>query len=101
MVFKSFRAVEIAVRAGGHFADADLGTQLIRKASDKTTGLHTDPQQIDTERDALPHLFPSMVGSHNNPYSLCTVKINVTGVAQEMFILARRPLRIVVSRLRL
>jgi len=97
-VFKSFRAVEIAVRAAGKFADADVGTQLMRKAFDKTAGPLTDLQQPEAEREALAHLFAGATGSYKNPHSHRTVTINDAGEAQEMVILASHLLRIVDSR---
>jgi len=97
-VFKSFRAVEIAVRAAGNFADTDVGTQLMRKAFDKTTGPLTDPQRPEAEREALAHLFAGAIGSYKNPHSHRTVTINDIGEAQEMVILASHLLRIVDSR---
>ena len=99
-VFKSFRAVEIAVRAAGNFADTDIGTQLMRKAFDKATGPLADPQQPEAEREALAHLFAGAIGSYKNPHSHRTITINDTGEAQEMVILASHLLRIVDARRR-
>jgi len=97
-VFKSFRAVEVAVRAAGNFADTDIGTALMRKAFDKTTGPLTDMQQPEAEREALAHLFAGAIGSYKNPHSHRTVSITDTTEAQEMVILASHLLRIVDSR---
>jgi len=97
-VFKSFRAVEIAVRAAGKYADTDVGIPLMRKAFDKTTGPLTDLQQPEAEREALAHLFAGAIGSYKNPHSHRTVTINDTGEAQEMVILASHLLRLVDSR---
>jgi len=97
-VFKSFRAVEIAVREAGHFADTDIGMPLMRKTFDKTTGPLSDQQQPEAEREALSHLFAGAIGSYKNPHSHRTVTINDATEAQEMVILASHLLRIVDSR---
>lgn len=98
-VFKSFRAVEVAVREAGNFADTDIGTALMRKAFDKTTGPFSDMQQPEAEREALAHLFAGAIGSYKNPHSHRTVSINDAMEAQEMVILASHLLRIIDSRL--
>lgn len=97
-VFKSFRAVEIAVREVGHFFDTDIGTLLMRKAFDKNTGPLADLTQPEAEREALAHLFAGAIGSYKNPHSHRTVTINDSSEAQEMVILASHLLRIVDSK---
>lgn len=97
-VFKAFRAVEVAVREAGHFADMDIGTALMRKAFDKMTGPLSNLQQPEAEREALAHLFAGAIGSYKNPHSHRTVSISDATEAQEMVILASHLLRIVDSR---
>ena len=97
-VFKAFRAVEIAVREVGKYADTDIGTALMRKAFDKLNGPLSDQQQPEAERDALAHLFAGAIGSYKNPHSHRTVTISDPTEAQEMVILAGHLLRIVDSR---
>ena len=97
-VFKSFKAVEIAVRQAGNFKAADVGVELMRKAFNATSGPLTDLSVPVAEREALASLFAGAIGSYKNPHSHRTVTIGDQTEAQEMVALASHLLRIVDSR---
>jgi len=97
-VFKAFKAVEIAVRDAGKFDATEIGTILMRKAFEKTSGPLSNQQQPDSERESLAHLFAGAIGSYKNPHSHRTVTITDLNEAQEMVIIASHLLRIVDSR---
>ena len=97
-VFKAFRAVEIAVRHAGGYAETEIGTALMRKAFDRASGPLSDMNQPEPEREALAHLFAGAIGSYKNPHSHRTVAINDPREAHEMILLASHLLRIVGSR---
>lgn len=97
-VFASFKAVEEAVRAAGGFSAVDVGTALMRKAFDKSTGPLTDTSHPEAEREALAHLFAGAIGSYKNPHSHRTVNLTDPREAQEQIMLASHLLRIVEVR---
>ena len=97
-VFKSFRAVEEAVREAGKFAATDRGVTLMRKAFDPKSGPLTNMSDPEPEREALAHLFAGAIGSYQNPHSHRTVKLTDPREAQEQVTLATHLLRIVDSR---
>jgi len=99
-VFISFKAVEEAVREAGGFSVGDYGVQLMRDAFHRTSGPLTDLSKVDSERDALAHLFAGAIGSYKNPHSHRTVNLTDTREAQEQVMLASHLLRIVDSRRR-
>jgi uncharacterized protein (TIGR02391 family) len=97
-VFKSFRAVEEAVRDAGKFAATDIGVELMRKAFHPDHGPLTKPSDPPAEREALSHLFAGAIGSYKNPHSHRTVNLTDPREDREQVMLATHLLRIVDSR---
>ncbi len=56
-VFVAFKEVEVAVREAAKLPPSLIGTTLMRRAFDKTSGPLADPNMEDSEREALAHLF--------------------------------------------
>jgi uncharacterized protein (TIGR02391 family) len=81
-VFAAFRAVEVAVRKAGRFDDEELGVPLMRKAFDKRKGPLTDKRVVESERDAVAHLFAGAIGAAKNPTSHREVEMNRTEAAR-------------------
>ena len=97
-VFKSFRAVEEAVRAAGRFQAHEVGVDLMRRAFNPNKGPLARQEDPVAEREALCALFAGAIGSYKNPHSHRTVAINDARDAQEMVTLASHLLRIVDAR---
>ena len=97
-VFKSFRAVEEAVRAAGGFQAQDVGVDLMRKAFNPANGPLSRQADPPAEREALSALFAGAIGSYKNPHSHRTIIIGEAREAQEMLVLAAHLLRIVDTR---
>ena len=95
-VFEAFKHVEVAVRKAGGYTDADLGTDLMRKAFHVDTGNLTDRNQHRAEKQARSDLFAGAIGSYKNPGSHRDVEITAEE-ATEVIIVASHLLRIVHS----
>jgi len=96
-VFRSFRAVEEAVREAGGFAPEDVGVDLMRRAFSATNGPLRRDGDPKAEREALANLFAGAIGSYKNPHSHRTVEVEAVE-AREMVALASHLLGIVDSR---
>ena len=59
----SFKAVEVAVREAGDFADGDIGVVLMRKAFNPGNGPLTRKDDQAAEKEALRDLFVGAIGS--------------------------------------
>lgn len=98
-VFKAFKQVEISVREAGHYADSDVGTNLMRMAFNPDQGPLTNQSFPKAEREALCNLFVGAIGSYKNPQSHRHVSLDNALEAQEMVMLASHLLRIIDSRI--
>ena len=96
-VFEAFKQVEIAVRKAGDYTDADLGTDLMRRAFHVDTGKLTDQSQHHAEKQARSDMFAGAIGSYKNPGSHRAVEVTMEE-ATEVIIVASHLLRIVDSR---
>lgn len=96
-VFEALRAVEIAVRGAGGYANTDIGVELMRNAFHKDNGPLTDVRQPEQERLALSHLFAGALGYYKNPQSHRVANVDIA-TAREVAVLASHLLRIVDER---
>jgi len=97
-VFQAFKEVEVAVRNAGGFALTDLGTDLMRKAFNPSSGPLSDASEPLPEREALAHLFAGAIGRFKNPSSHRHVAVTDPGETFEMLAFASHLLRIVDDR---
>lgn len=96
-VFAAFKQVEISVRRAAGFGSHPVGTKLMRKAFDPTTGPLADQSLPLAEREAEAHLFAGAIGAFKNPGSHRTVSVTYANAARQL-IFAGLLLRIVDRR---
>jgi hypothetical protein len=66
-VFQAFRAIEVAVRKKGKYADTDFGVNLMGKAFDPANGPLRDKTASLTRRKARQKLFEGGHGRAAQP----------------------------------
>lgn len=97
-VFKSFRAVEIAVRDAGEFGPTDIGADLMKEAFKPRVGRLTDKSLPIPEQEAMAALFVAAMKYFKNPHSHRHSPIEEQKAAQEMVTFASHLLRIIDNR---
>jgi len=93
--FQAMKAVEVSVREASGLTASLLGTALMRKAFDPTSGPLTDMAAEMGEREARSALFAGAIGSYKNPHSHRDVDLSDPKEAVEIIMLANHLLRIV------
>lgn len=99
VVFQAMKEVEVAVRDAGEFDSSDYGVDLMRKAFSPQAGPLTDTggDSLNSEREALAHLFAGAIGIYKNPHSHRNVAVGPKE-AVEILMLASHLLGIVEKR---
>ena len=98
-VFQAMREVEISVREAADFPVQKHGVSMIREAfNPKSPGPLVDPEQPESEAEALMHLFAGAIGSYKNPHSHRQVELNNPEEAAEIIMIASHLLKITDAR---
>lgn len=96
-IFQAFKTVEVEVRSAAGLAPGDLGVALMRRAFG-ASGALADTNAVESEKEALAHLFAGAIGTYKNPQSHRSVNVSDPHECAEMIIFASHLLRIVDRR---
>lgn len=97
-VFQAFKEVEVAVRKASNYAQTDIGTTLMRKAFDKSSGALTRNDLPEAEKESMAHLFAGAIGLYKNPHSHRNEPITDPKEAVSLLVLASHLLYIVDAK---
>lgn len=97
-VFLAFKEVEVRVRQAAGMSDRDIGTGLMRRALDVNTGVLSDMEILESERQGMSDLFAGAIALFKNPTSHRHVELTDPHEAKELIFLANHLLRLVAMR---
>jgi uncharacterized protein (TIGR02391 family) len=96
-VFQAFKELEVKIRESSGSKAEEYGVQLVRKAFNPQTGVLTDTQAPDAEKEALMHLVAGAVGSYKNPHSHRKIQLGPEE-AVEMIVLSSHLCKIIDAK---
>lgn len=96
-VFQAFKELEVKIREASGSKAEEYGVQLVRKAFNPQTGVLTDTQAPDAEKEALMHLVAGAVGSYKNPHSHRKIQLGPEE-AVEMIVLSSHLYKIIDAK---
>lgn len=96
-VFQAFKELEVKIRESSGSKAEEYGVQLVRKAFNPQTGVLTDTQAPDAEKEALMHLVAGAVGSYKNPHSHRKIQLGPEE-AVEMIVLSSHLYKIIDAK---
>ena len=97
VVFKAYKAVEVAVRTAGGYSAGEIGTKLMRQAFHVEEGPLSNTSDEKSERQAIQDLFAGSIGAFKNPASHRNVALGPDDAVQ-LVAFASYLLRIVSDR---